>query len=38
MVLIGQLAVALCFMELAAKYPIAGSVYNWSKLAGQPRS
>src|SRR6185295_11016540 len=36
MVLIGQLAVALCFMELAAKYPIAGSVYNWSKLLGSP--
>ncbi len=34
MVLVGQLAVALCFMELAAKYPIAGSVYNWSKLLG----
>jgi urea carboxylase system permease len=34
MVLIGQLTVALCFMELAAKYPIAGSVYNWSKLLG----
>jgi urea carboxylase system permease len=34
MVLIGQLAVALCFMELSAKYPIAGSVYNWSKLLG----
>jgi len=33
-VLIGQLAVALCFMELAAKYPIAGSVYNWSKQLG----
>ena len=32
MVLVGQLAVALCFMELAAQYPIAGSVYNWSKL------
>ncbi|MEP6886146.1 MAG: amino acid permease [Gammaproteobacteria bacterium] len=31
MVLIGQLSVALCFMELAAKYPVAGSVYNWSK-------
>src|SRR5215472_16875134 len=28
MVLVGQLAVALCFMELSAKYPIAGSVYN----------
>ena len=34
MVLIGQLAVALCFMELAARYPIAGSVYNWSKMLG----
>ncbi len=34
LVLIGQLAVALCFMELAAKYPIAGSVYNWSKRLG----
>ena len=26
LVLVGQLAVALCFMELAAKYPVAGSV------------
>ncbi len=34
LVFVGQLAVALCFMELAAKYPIAGSVYNWSKLLG----
>jgi len=34
LVLVGQLAVALCFMELAAKYPVAGSVYNWSKLLG----
>jgi urea carboxylase system permease len=31
LVFVGQMAVALCFMELAAKYPIAGSVYNWSK-------
>ena len=37
MVLLGQLAVALCFMELAAKYPIAGSVYNWSKILGSRR-
>ncbi len=28
------MAVALCFMELAAKYPVAGSVYNWSKMLG----
>src|SRR6476620_4350632 len=34
MVFIGQMAVALCFMELAAKYPVAGSVYNWSKKLG----
>ena len=34
LVLVGQLAVALCFMELAARYPVAGSVYNWSKLLG----
>ncbi len=34
LVLVGQMAVALCFMELAAKYPIAGSVYNWSKQLG----
>jgi len=35
MVFVGQLMVALCFAELAARYPVAGSVYNWSKrLAG----
>ena len=34
MVFIGQMAVALCFMELAAKYPVAGSVYNWAKVLG----
>lgn len=36
MVFVGQLAVAMCFMELAAKYPVAGSVYNWSKQTGGP--
>jgi urea carboxylase system permease len=30
-VVTGQILVALCFMELAAQYPIAGSVYQWSK-------
>ena len=31
----GQLMVALSFAELAGRYPVAGSVYNWSKqLAG----
>ncbi|MBF6332193.1 APC family permease [Nocardia transvalensis] len=34
MVFVGQVAVALCFMELAARYPVAGSVYNWSKALG----
>src|ERR1700761_3274202 len=34
MVFVGQMAVALCFMELSAKYPVAGSVYNWSKKLG----
>jgi urea carboxylase system permease len=31
MVFIGQLMVALCFAELAANFPVAGSIYNWSK-------
>ena len=30
-VLAGQMAVALCFAELSARFPIAGSVYQWSK-------
>src|ERR1700687_2524688 len=34
LVFVGQMAVALCFMELAAKYPVAGSVYNWAKKLG----
>jgi urea carboxylase system permease len=35
LVFVGQFAVALSFAELAARYPVAGSVYNWSKqLAG----
>src|SRR5690606_40821358 len=32
----GQLMVALCFCELAARYPVAGSVYNWAKKMGGP--
>jgi urea carboxylase system permease len=35
-VVIGQGLVALCFMELAAQYPIAGSVYQWSKQLSGP--
>src|ERR1700753_28018 len=27
----GQMCVALCFGELAGQYPLAGSVYQWSK-------
>lgn len=27
----GQMLVALIFCELASQYPVAGSVYNWSK-------
>ncbi|WP_018548936.1 APC family permease [Streptomyces sp. LaPpAH-108] len=34
MVFLGQFAVALCFAELAARHPVAGSVYNWSKKIG----
>ena len=30
-VFIGQMAVALCFAELAGQFPLAGSVYQWSK-------
>ena len=35
-VLFGQMMVALQFSELAAHYPLAGSVYQWSKqVAGK---
>src|ERR1700741_4031336 len=30
-VIFGQVLVALCFMEMAGQFPIAGSVYQWSK-------
>jgi len=31
----GQLLVALCFSELAARYPISGAIFQWSsRLAG----
>ncbi|SDQ06206.1 APC family permease [Quadrisphaera sp. DSM 44207] len=36
LVFAGQLMVALCFAELAARYPVAGSVYNWAKKLGGP--
>jgi len=39
LVFAGQLMVALSFAELAGRYPVAGSVYNWSKrLAGPATS
>src|SRR3984957_2440850 len=33
-VLGGQMCVALCFAELAGQFPLAGSVYQWSKRMG----
>src|SRR5690348_14918557 len=35
-VLVGQMLVALCFAELAGQYPLAGSVYQWSKQIARP--
>jgi urea carboxylase system permease len=35
-VLAGQFLVALCFAELAGQYPLAGSVYQWSKQIARP--
>jgi urea carboxylase system permease len=34
MVFAGQVMVALCFAELAANFPVAGSIYNWAKRMG----
>jgi amino acid transporter len=31
LVFVGQFAVALCFAEMSGQYPLAGSVYQWSK-------
>jgi urea carboxylase system permease len=37
-VFVGQLLVALCFAELAARWPISGAIYQWSsRLAGTTR-
>ena len=33
-VFIGQFAVALCFAELAARYPISGAIYQWARRLG----
>jgi urea carboxylase system permease len=32
----GQLLFALAFAELAVKYPLTGSVYNWAKYIAKP--
>src|SRR5438093_127889 len=32
----GQLLVALCFCELAARYPISGCIYQWSRRLSNP--
>jgi urea carboxylase system permease len=32
----GQLMVALCFAELAARYPISGCIYQWAKRLTNP--
>ncbi len=31
LVFLGQMTVALCFAELAARYPLSGGVYQWSQ-------
>jgi urea carboxylase system permease len=33
-VFVGQFLVALCFSELAARYPISGCIYQWSTRLG----
>lgn len=33
-VFVGQFAVALVFAEMAARFPLAGSAYQWGKLLG----
>lgn len=35
-VLGGQLLVALCFAELAARYPLSGAIYQWASRLAHP--
>jgi urea carboxylase system permease len=35
-VLTGQVLVALCFAELASRFPLSGGVYQWAKFTGSP--
>jgi urea carboxylase system permease len=36
LVFLGQLMVALCFAELASRYPISGCIYQWSRRLTNP--
>jgi urea carboxylase system permease len=36
LVFLGQLAVALCFAEVAGQFPLAGGVYQWSRQIARP--
>ena len=36
LVFAGQLIVALCFAELAARYPISGCIYQWARRLSTP--
>ncbi|MGW1259130.1 amino acid permease [Streptomyces sp. NPDC002513] len=36
LVFLGQLTVALCFAEVAGQFPLAGSVYQWSRHLARP--
>jgi len=36
LVFAGQMMVALCFCELAARYPISGCIYQWSRRLSAP--
>ena len=33
-VFLGQMTAALCFAELAARYPLSGGIYQWSRRTG----
>ncbi len=35
-VFVGQFLVAMCFAEMAGQFPLAGSVYQWSKQIARP--
>jgi urea carboxylase system permease len=34
LVFLGQITVALCFAELAARFPLSGGIYQWSRWVG----